>query len=139
MTDQEFKEKWRHLHRMQQKFCLRYLENGCDAQEAAQFAGYNPRSVKSAHYTVMRKVNDIVDYLIQKNNIIQTIVKPTWVIHQYMKLYDNTESDITRVNILKDISKLLKMTDDNPQVNVNNNIPPVPVQIMFTKEEEKNE
>lgn len=135
MTQEEFNYKWRHLHRMQQRFCLRYLENGCDAHEAAQFAGYNPRSVKSAHYTVMRKVNDVIDYLIQKNNIIQTIVKPTWVINQYMKLYDSTESEITKINILKDISKLLKMMDENPQVNIENNIPSVPVIIKF---DEKN-
>lgn len=85
----------------------------------------------------MRKVNDIVDYLIQKNNLISSIVKPSWIYTQYMKLYDQSESEITKVNILKDISKLLKMMDENPQVNIENNIPSVPVQITFTKEEEK--
>jgi len=81
----------------------------------------------------MRKVNDIVDYLIQKNNLISSIVKPSWIYTQYMKLYDQSESEITKVNILKDISKLLKMMDENPQVNIENNIPSVPVQITFTK------
>lgn len=81
----------------------------------------------------MRKVNDIVDYLIQKNNLISSIVKPSWIYTQYMKLYDQSESEITKVNILKDISKLLKMMDENPQVNIENNIPQTPVQITFTK------
>ena len=139
MTQDEFNFKWRHLHKKQQKFCLRYLENGFDASEAAQFAGYNERSVKSPIYSIMRKVNDIVDYLIQKNNLISSIVKPSWIYTQYMKIYDQSESEITKVNILKDISKLLKMMDENPQVNIENNIPSVPVQITFTKEEEKSE
>lgn len=100
--------------------------------------GYNAEFVRSP-YKVMRKINDVLDYLIQKNQIVSTLVKPAWVYQEYLKLYNQTESEITKQNILKDLSKLLQMLNENPQVNIENNIPSVPVQITFTKEEEKSE
>jgi len=97
--------------------------------------GYNAEFVRSP-YKVMRKINDVLDYLIQKNQIVSTLVKPAWVYQEYLKLYNQTESEITKQNILKDLSKLLQMLTENPQVNIENNIPATPVQITFTKNDE---
>lgn len=76
MTDEEFKKRWKQLRNKQRKFCLLYLENGMNAKAAAIEAGYTGCYIKSPIYRIMRKVNDCIDYLIAKNNIIQSIVKP---------------------------------------------------------------
>lgn len=76
MTDEEFKIRWKHLSNKQRKFCLRYIENGFNAKEAAIEVGYNGCYIKSPIYRIMRKVNDVIDYLIAKNNIVQSVVKP---------------------------------------------------------------
>lgn len=76
MTDEEFKLRWKQLSNKQRKFCLRYIENGMNAKDAAIEAGYNHYYVDAPIYRIMRKVNDVIDYLIAKNNIVQSIVKP---------------------------------------------------------------
>lgn len=76
MTDEEFKIRWKQLSNKQRKFCLLYIENGFSAKDAAIEAGYNGCYIKSPIYRIMRKCNDVVDYLIAKNNIVQSIVKP---------------------------------------------------------------
>ncbi len=134
MTDEEFKIRWRRMSSYQRKFCKFYLENGLNGKQAAIDAGYNEAFVRSP-YKVMRKVNDVLDYLIQKNQLVASLIKPAWVYKEYLKLYDSSTSEITKQNILKDLSKLLQMMNENPQVNIENNIPQVPVQITFSKEE----
>ena len=84
----------------------------------------------------MRKVNDVIDFLIQKNEMVNNLIKPLWVYQQYMKLFETTTSEITKLSILKDFSKLLQMMNESPQVNIENNIPQTPVQITFTKKDE---
>lgn len=76
LTDEEFKIRWKQLSNKQRKFCLTYIENGMNAKAAAIEVGYNGCFVKSPIYRIMRKVNDVIDYLIAKNNIVQSIVKP---------------------------------------------------------------
>lgn len=134
LTDEEFKLRWKQLSNKQRKFCLRYIENGMNAKEAAIEVGYNHYYVDAPIYRIMRKVNDVVDYLIAKNNIVQSIVKPGWILQQYMKLYDNSKSEITRQNILRELSKILQMQSENPKVEVTNNLPAVPVTINFGDE-----
>jgi hypothetical protein len=50
-----------------------------------------------------------------------------------MKLYDSTTSEITKQNILKELSKILQMQDD-AKIEINNNIPTQPVQIVFNED-----
>lgn len=76
MTDEEFKIRWKQLSNKQRKFCLRYIENGMNAKDAAIEVGYNGCYIKSPIYRIMRKCNDVIDYLIAKNNIVQSICKP---------------------------------------------------------------
>lgn len=135
MTDEEFKIRWKQLSNKQRKFCLRYIENGFSAKDAAIEVGYNGCYIKSPIYRIMRKVSDVIDYLIAKNNIVQSIVKPSWILDQYLKLYDSTTSEITKQNILKELSKILQMQSESPKVEVTNNLPSVPVQIVFNEEE----
>ena len=134
LTDLEFKKRWSKMSSYQRKFCKAYLENGLNGRAAAIEAGYNSYFVKSPH-KVMRKINDVLDYLIQRNQIVTSLVKPAWVYNEYMKLYESTTSELTKQNILKDLSKLLQMMNEAPQVNIENNVPATPVQIVFTKEE----
>ena len=47
-----------------------------------------------------------------------------------MKLYDSTTSEITKQNILKELSKILQMQED-AKIEINNNIPSTPVTIEF--------
>lgn len=35
MTDEEFKKRWKQLRNKQRKFCLKYIENGFNARDAA--------------------------------------------------------------------------------------------------------
>jgi hypothetical protein len=52
-----------------------------------------------------------------------------------MKLYNSTTSEITKQNILDKLSKILQMQSDGAKVEVNNNIPAVPVTINFGDDE----
>lgn len=63
-----------------------------------------------------------------------SLVRPEFVMAQYMKLYDNTQSELTKLNILQQLSKILSMINTQPQVNVQNNIPQTPVIIKFDDE-----
>lgn len=136
MTEEEFQIKFKKLRKKQRKFVLRYIENGFDSKEAAIYAGYNGCYVASPIYRIMRKVNDVIDYLVAKNNIVSSIVKPGWILDQYLKLYDSTTSEITKQNILKELSKILQMQTDATKVEVNNNIS-TPVQIVFNEENDE--
>lgn len=135
MTEEEFKIRWKQLSNKQRKFCLRYIENGMNARDAAIEVGYNGCYVKSPIYRIMRKVNDIIDYLIAKNNIVQSICKPAWIYSEYLKLYDSTTSELTKQNILKELSKILSMQSEATKVEIQNNLPTHPVQIVFGDDE----
>jgi hypothetical protein len=136
MTNEEFKKRWKRTSPKQKKFCLRYLENGMDPKEAALYAGYTGQFLISPYYRIMRKLNPLIDYLIAKNDLISSIVKPTWIIDQYIKNYENTDSEITKLAILRDLSKILAMQDSgNNKIEINNNIPQQPVTIKFTDNE----
>ena len=102
-----------------------------NARQAAIDAGYGQLYVK-VPYKIMRKVKDVLDFLIAKNQIVATLIRPEWIISEYKKLYDKTTSEITKQNILKDLAKILNMTNESTQVNISNNIPTTPVQIVFS-------
>lgn len=87
-------------------------------------------SVKAPVYRIQRKVDDVIDYMIAKNDLLNAIVKPTWIMQAYKDLYDNTNSEITKVNILKELSKILQMQVEH-NIQVTNNIPSTPVTIEF--------
>lgn len=135
MTQDEFNEKWKRLSQKQRKFVLRYIENGFDPHEAARFANYNPIFCQSPVYRIVRKVNDVIDFLIAKNDLCKSIVKPAWILNEFKKLYDNSNSEITRQNVLDKLSKILQMQSESPKVEVTNNLPSVPVQIVFNEDE----
>lgn len=136
MTDKEFEEQWYHLSKKQRKFCLRYIQNGFDQSEAAIYAGYNSYYLKSPGYRIMRKVNNVIDYLIAKNNLIGLIVKPQWIYTQYKLLYQNSTSEKVKRAILSDLSKILQLIKQN-NVSIQNNLPQNPVTINFSKDDEK--
>ena len=94
--------------------------------------GYNGCYVKSPIYRIMRKCNDVIDYLIAKNNIVSSIVKPSWIYSEYIKLYESTTSELTKQNILKELSKILQMQTDGNKVEITNNMPQTPVTIQFS-------
>lgn len=135
MTQEEFSKEWRKLHTKQRKFVLAYLET-LDPKEAAKRAGYCDRFIKSPSYSVMRKVHHIVDFMMAKNSIIQNIVKPEFVLKEYMRIYEKTNSEITKQNILRELSKILQMQNEGNKVEIQNNIPAQPVQIVFSENEE---
>lgn len=135
MTQEEFNEKWKRLSQKQRKFVLRYIENGFDPHEAARFANYNSIFCQSPVYRIVRKVNDIIDFLIAKNDLCKSIVKPAWILNEFKKLYDNSKSEITKQNVLDKLSKILQMQSDGSKVEVNNTINNTPVQIVFNEEE----
>lgn len=134
MTQEEFNKKWKRLSTKQRRFVLRYIENGFDPREAAEYVGYNPIYVSSPVYRILRKVNDVIDFLIAKNDLCKAIVKPAWILNEFKKLYDNSNSEITKQNVLDKLSKILQMQNDGAKVEVNNNIPSVPVTINFGDE-----
>ena len=134
MTKSEFELKWKHLSSMQKKFVLAYLET-LDPKESAIRAGYNAQFVRSPTYKILRKVSDVVDYLVAKNSIIQNIVKPEFVLKEYMKLFDNTRSEITKMAVLDKLSKILQMQYEGNKVEVNN-VQQSPVTINFGKDDE---
>lgn len=135
MTQEEFNEKWKKLSQKQRKFVLRYIENGFDPKEAAEYVGYNPIFCQSPVYRIVRKVNDVIDFLIAKNDLCKSIVKPCWILNEFKKLYDNTNSEITKQAVLDKLSKILQMQSDGSKVEVTNNIPAVPVTINFGDDE----
>ena len=127
---QQFKHRWTKMSPYQRKFCQCYLENGMNAKQAAIDAGYGQLFV-NCPFRIMRKVKDVLDFLIEKNQIVSTLIRPEWVISEYKKLYDNTASETTKQNILKDLSKILNMANQSAQVNIENNVSSVPVVIQF--------
>lgn len=92
--------------------------------------GYHGSSLYSPVYRIQRKCDDVIDYLIAKNDLLNAIIKPTWILKQYKELYDNTQSEITKTNILKELSKILQMQVEH-NIQVTNNIPSTPVTIEF--------
>jgi hypothetical protein len=134
MTQEEFNEKWKRLSTKQRRFVLRYIENGFDPKEAAEYVGYNPIFCQSPVYRIVRKVNDVIDFLISKNDLCKCICKPSWIYSEYMKLYNSTTSEITKQAVLDKLSKILQMQSDGAKVEVTNNIPSVPVTINFGDE-----
>ena len=135
MTQQEFNQEWKKLRTKQKKFIFAYLEL-LDPKEAAIKAGYNGGFVKSPYYKIQRKVQHIIDHLIAKNNVINNIVKPEFVLKEYMRIYEKTNSEITKQNILRELSKILQMQNEGNKVEIQNNIPAQPVQIIFNENEE---
>jgi phage terminase small subunit len=135
MTQEEFSKEWRKLHTKQRKFVLAYLET-LDPKEAAIRANYNDRFVQSPKYRIMRRLQHIIDYLMAKNNIISNIVKPEFVLKEYLRIYEKTNSEITKQNILRELSKILQMQNEGNKVEIQNNIPAQPVQIVFSENEE---
>lgn len=110
------------------------MKIGFDAKQAAIDCNYNSQFIQSPTYRIMRKLDDVIDYLIAKNNTISTLVKPAWIYKEYLKLYHSTTSEITKQNVLKELSKLLEMQAD-AKIQINNNIPTQPVQIVFDDNE----
>lgn len=133
LTEEEFKARWRRISKRGRKFIIRYIENGLDANDAAWYAGFKGCYINSSSRP-LRKYNDLIEYLLKKNNIIATFVKPEWVLNEYRKIYDNTNSEITKVNILNQLSKILSMIN-NTEVKIENNIPQTPVIIKFSENE----
>lgn len=115
----------------QRKFVLRYIQNGLNAKQAAISAGYCPVYYNAPIYRIQRKVDDVIEYLIAKNNIINCIVKPEWIFTEYKKLYQNTNSTLLKSQILQKLSKIMNMQKPETQVNINNNIPQQSVIIKF--------
>ena len=134
LTKEQFEKKWHKYGKKGRKFIIRYIENGLDPQEAAVYAGYQGRLLINTH-RMLRRYNEVINYLLEKNNIVDTLCKPTWIISEYQKLYNNTQSEITKINILNQLSKIRSMINTHPQVNVENNIPSTPVIIRFEKED----
>ena len=130
MTVKEFNEEWNKLPPRQRRFVLAYLET-LDAREAARKAGYNEQWVNFPRQRLLRKVSHVIDYLMEKNNIINNIVRPEFVLNEFLKIYDNSPSEITKTNVLKELSKILNMQRPETKVEVNNNIPTQPVEITF--------
>ena len=134
LTEEEFEKRWRRIGKKGRKFIITYCENGLDYHDAALKAGF--QGVCLSHpCRMLRKYNDLINYLLKKNNIIDTIIKPQWVLQEYSKLYQNTNSEITKINILNQLSKILSLINTQPQVNVENNLPSTPVIIKFDKDE----
>lgn len=137
LTDEEFKIRWNKLKWKQKKFVIQYCKL-FDYHQAALAAGYSISWATDANYKIVRKVRDVIDYLLTKNNLVQTMIKPQWVLKEYKKLYENTTSQITKQKILQQYSKILKMMSENTtNVSVNNNIPSTPVQIVFNDNEKE--
>ena len=134
ITEEEFIHRWNRLSSYQRRFCLEYLK--CfDVKEAALKAGYTGVMLTNPLIRVYRKVKDVCDYLIKKNDLLNAIVRPEWVLNEFKKIYDNSASEITKTNILDKLSKIIQLQSDSTKIEVNNNIPSVPVTITFTKEE----
>lgn len=123
---------------MQKKFCLKYIQ--CfDAKEAAIYAGYHGACLNHPIYRILRKVSDVTDYLIAKQDLYSQIVKKEWVMTELIKLYDTTANDGTKLQCLEKLSKILQMQNEATKIEVNNNIPQTPVTINFTKEDTKDD
>jgi phage terminase small subunit len=133
MNVKEFNEAWNKLPPRQRKFVLAYLET-LDAREAARKAGYNEQWCNFPRQRLLRKVSHVIDYLMEKNNIINNIVRPEFVLNEFIKIYDASPSEITKTNVLKELSKILNMQRPETKVEVNNNIPTQPVEITFIEE-----
>ena len=135
MTDIEFKLRWKKLKDKQRRFVLEYLKT-LDPKQAAINAGYSPSFIEAPTYRIMRRVSGVIDYLVDKNQIIKNIVKPEFVLNEYVKLYERTKNEMTKQNVLRELSKILQMqNNNNTSVEITNNIPTVPVQIVFNDEE----
>lgn len=132
LTDKEFDSRWTRISKKGRKFIVRYIENGLDAHDAAAFADFHGKFLKSPTVP-LRKYNDIINYLLKKNNIIDTFVKPEWVLSQMKKLYDSSQSESIKLGVLTQLSKILSLI--NTDIKIENNIPTTPVVIRFDKDD----
>jgi len=78
-NDEEFVKRWNRLSSYQRKFCLEYLKT-FDIHEAALAAGYTGVMLSNPLPRVYRKVRDVCAYLIAKHDLLNSIVRPEWVL-----------------------------------------------------------
>lgn len=129
MTNEEFEIRWKKMIPMQKKFVLKYIE--CfDPREAAIFAGYSGVCIQNPIYRILRKVQDVTDYLIAKQNIYSQLVKKEWIVEQIKKIYQNSSNPQTKLKALEQLSKILQIQEDQ-KIEITNNIPQTPVVIQF--------
>lgn len=81
ITKEEYEKQWRRFSTKQRKFVFAYLET-FDPKESARRAGYCKKFINSPVYRILRKVGPVIDYLIEKNSIIQNICKPEWIMRR---------------------------------------------------------
>lgn len=134
MTDEECLEKIKEMPLPHRKFILNYLQNGLDSTGALIQAGLSEKSL----FGIFRKYNPVIEHLIQRFDLSSHYVRPSWIIHEYMKLYNSTPELPFKVNILNQLSRIMKMQNDKEVSIVNEfkNINNGPVQIVFSDEEE---
>ena len=119
-NEDSFWNTWKHLIRNAQR----------------SMRGYSPSFIEAPQYRIMRRISDVINYLVDKNQIVQNLVKPEFVLNEYLKLYEHTKNEMTKQNILRELSKILQMqNNNNTSVEIKNNIPATPVQIVFRDDE----
>lgn len=135
ITEEQFQRKWSYMSKMQRKYCIEYLK--ClDIREAAANAGYTGVCVTRARHKVFRKVQDVIEYLVAKNNVVSSLVRPQWVLNEYRKLFNQSTDKQLKLKCLQDFAKILKLQNGDSQLTVVNNMPQTPVVIKFKEKDE---
>lgn len=110
-------------------FVNTYLKT-LDAWEAFQEAGYNYKHARCGKWKVFTRLLPYIQYKLQKENLSIT---REFIVSHWLALLSSDDT-IARQNALKELTKLFGYADDSTKVEVNNNIPTVPVVIKFDKE-----
>ena len=129
ITEKEYISWMRNATKKEITFVNTYLKT-LDAWEAFQEAGYNYKHARCGKWKVFTRLLPYIQYKLQKENL--SITREFIVSHWLAIL--SSDDTIARQNALKELTKLFGYADDSTKVNIENNIPSVPVQITFTKE-----
>lgn len=106
-----------------------------NATTAFQEAGYNYKQPKVGKCKVFTRLLPYIQYKLKEADL--NITKNFIVIH-WLELLSSGDS-LTRQNALKELTKIFGYIDDSTKVEVNNNIPQIPVVIKFNEKEGKSE
>lgn len=126
MTDQQYEEWFRKARKKQIVFVNTYLKT-LDPDEAYKAAGYNYSNAGFGKWKVLNKLFPVIQYKISKYELN---VDKNFIVNNWLKLLFSGDN-FTKTNALKELSKLFGYVDQSSKIQIENNLPQVPVVIKF--------
>ena len=130
MTKEEYEYWFRHSTKRQKIFVNTYLKT-LDPEIAYQAAGYNYSNAGFGKWKVFNRLFPVIQY---KTSQYEMSVDKNFIVNNWLKLLYSGDN-ITRSTALKELSRLFGYVDQSSKVQIENNLPQVPVVIKFDEKQ----